>query len=130
MSREDVEVVRAIWEAFSRFEFPAEAFAEDVEWQTASDLPDPEICKGVPAIQRMLAEGWGTVTDPACEVEELVDAGDSVVVRWRGSGRGRASDVPMEWREAHTYVVRDGKVVEVREFRNWPDALDAAGLSE
>ena len=27
-------------------------------------------------------------------------------------------------------AVRDGKVAEVREFRSWPDALEAAGLSE
>ncbi len=130
MSQENVEVVRAIWQAFARFEFPAEAFAEDVEWHTASDLPDPETCRGVAAVQRMPAEGWAMVVDPACEAEELVDAGQSVVVRWRGWGRGRASQIPIEWREAHTYVVRDGKVAEVREFRSWPGALEAAGLTE
>jgi ketosteroid isomerase-like protein len=130
MSQENLEIVRSIWEAFARFEFPAEAFADDVEWHTASDLPDRETCKGVPAVQQMLAEGLATVVEPALRADELVDAGDSVVVRWRGSGKGRASGIPIEWHEAHTYVLRDGKVAQVREFRSWREALEAAGLSE
>ena len=130
MSQENVEIVRGIWEAFARFEFPVEAFADDVEWHTASDLPDRETCRGVPAVQRMLAEGWALVVEPACRAEELVDAGDSVVVRWRGWGKGRTSGIPVEWHEAHTYALRDGKVAQVREFRSWPEALEAAGLRE
>jgi hypothetical protein len=38
MSQENLELVREIWRAFERFEFPAEAFDEGVEWHTAADL--------------------------------------------------------------------------------------------
>lgn len=76
MSHENVEAVRGIWEAFSRFEFPADAFAEDVRWHTARDLPDPETCTGPAAVQGMLAEGWENVVDPGCEAEEVLDAGE------------------------------------------------------
>jgi ketosteroid isomerase-like protein len=130
MSRENVETVRAVWRAFSSFQFPTEAFAEDVEWHTAADLPDQETCKGHSAVQQMLATGWENVFDPGCEAEEFMDAGDRVLVRWRGWGKGRASGVPIDWQEAHTYKLREGKVVEVREFRSWPEALQAAGLRE
>src|SRR6188472_1876752 len=64
MSQENVEIVREIWRAFERFEFPAEAFADDALWHTATDLPDRETCAGPVAIQQMLAEGWGAVVDP------------------------------------------------------------------
>jgi ketosteroid isomerase-like protein len=130
MSEENVESVRAIWRAFSGFRFPTEAFAEEVEWHTAADLPDREICRGRAAVQQMLAAGWEMVVDPGCEAEELMDAGDRVVVRWRGWGKGRTSGVPIDWHEAHTYKLHSGKVVEVREYRSWQEALEAAGLSE
>jgi ketosteroid isomerase-like protein len=130
MSQENVEIVRAIWRAFSRFEFPADAFSDDVVWHTAADMPDREACRGQVAVQQMLASGWGTVIDPGCEAEEFIDAGERVVVRWRGWGEGRASGVPIDWRESHIYLLHNSKVVEVREYRSWPEALAAAGLTE
>jgi GNAT superfamily N-acetyltransferase/ketosteroid isomerase-like protein len=130
MSRENIEVVREIWRAFERFEFPADAFDEDVEWHTAADLPDRETCRGRAAVQRMLAAGWETVVDPGCQADELIDAGERIVVGWRGWGRGRASGIPIDWHEAHVYSVRGGVVAEVREYRTWREALLAAGLSE
>jgi ketosteroid isomerase-like protein len=129
-SQENVEIVRAIWQAFAKGGFPAAAFADDVEWHTAADLPDRETCKGTAAIQQMLADGWATVNDPGLEVEQFLDAGERVVVRWRGWGRARASGLPMEWGESHTYEVANGKVVEVREYRTWQEALEAVGLQE
>ena len=130
MSRENVEIVKGVWAAFARFEFPAEAFADDVEWHTARDLPDRETCRGTAAVQQMLAEGWGTVVDPGCEAEEVMDAGQCIVVRWRGWGTARASGIPVDWHEAHTYVVREGLISEVREFRTWEEALEAAAARE
>jgi hypothetical protein len=36
----------------------------------------------------------------------------------------------MDWHEAHTYVVREGLISEVREFRTWEEALEAAAARE
>jgi ketosteroid isomerase-like protein len=130
MSQKNVEIVRTLWRAFERREVPSELFAQDVEWHTASDMPDSETCKGAKAIQRMLADGWENVTDPGMEAEEFRDTGERVVVRWRGWGKWRASGLPIDWREAHTYQLRDGKIVEVREYRTWEQALEAVGLAE
>jgi ketosteroid isomerase-like protein len=130
MSQENVEIVREIWDAFERGGFPAELFDESAEWRTASDLPDTETCRGHAAIQRMLATGWENVLDPGLRAEEMVDAGDCVLVRWRGWGKGRGSGLPIDWHEAHSYELRDGTVVTVCEFRSWEEALAAAGLSE
>src|SRR4026207_775766 len=115
MSHENVEAVRGIWEAVARFEFPADAFAEDVRWHTARDLPDPETCTGPAAVQGMLAEGGENGGEPGWP-GGVLDAGEVVAVRWRGWGTGRGSGIPVEWHEAHTYALQDGKVVEVREF--------------
>ena len=130
MSQENVEIVRTLWRAFERREVPSEVFAQDVEWHTASDMPDSETCRGAKEIQRMLAVGWENVVDPGLEAEEFRDAGARVAVRWRGWGKGRASGLPVDWREAHTYLLREGKVVEVREYRTWDQALEAVGAGE
>lgn len=78
----------------------------------------------------MLATGWENVVAPGLRAEELLDAGDIVLVRWRGWGKGRGSDVPIDWHEAHSYEVRNGTVITVREYRSWTEALEAAGLLE
>jgi uncharacterized protein len=130
MSRENVDNVKAIWRAFARYEFPADRFARDAVWHTAADLPDVETCVGPEAIQRMLASGWENVIDPKIEVDEVLDAGERVLVRWKGHGTARASGAPMDWRETHSYRLQDGKVVEVQEYRIWQEALDAAGVRQ
>jgi ketosteroid isomerase-like protein len=130
MSQENVEIVRAVWKAFERNEFPAHAFADDAVWHTSADLPDRETCVGPMAIGLMLAEGWANVVDPGLKAEEFRDVGGQVLVRWRGWGKGRSSGVPIDWHETHTYVVRDDRITEVREYRTWEQALEAAGLSE
>jgi ketosteroid isomerase-like protein len=130
MSQENVAIVRQIWDAFERGAFPAELFDETAEWHTASDLPDSEVCRGHAAIQRMLKTGWENVLDPGLRAEELLDAGETVFVRWRGWGKGRSSGIPIDWHEAHSYELRSGTVVTVREYRSWDQALEAAGISE
>lgn len=55
----------------------------------------------------------------------LRDHGDEVIVIWHGSGTGRASGAPVEWNETHRYTLRDGKVTEVREYRDLAAALEA-----
>jgi hypothetical protein len=62
MSQENVEIVRRLWDSFAAFSFPADAFANDVEWHLRRDIPDPGVCRGPAEIAQMLAEGWATVT--------------------------------------------------------------------
>jgi ketosteroid isomerase-like protein len=64
--------------------------------------------------------------------EELIDAGEHVVVVGTLSGRGRASGIPIERANpgAGVFTIRDGKVVRVVFFATREEALEAAGLSE
>ena len=120
---EQMDAVRAVWDAFERGEMPFDAFEERAEWYTASDLPDKEVLVGPAEIAQMLAKGWETVVDGGCKADEIVEDGGRVLVRWHGWGTGRASGIPVDWREVHAYEVRDGKIAIVREYRTWEEAL-------
>src|SRR5262245_37985734 len=64
------------------------------------------------------------------EVEELIVAGDSVVVFHRASGRGRASGVEVEGLPTWgIYTMRGGKVIRIDHPANRAEAFAAVGLS-
>ena len=128
MSEENVEVVRAIFEAYAREGIGGGiAFLDpEVVWNAADEAPQ----QGVDAA-RAYMERWETEWDHLTTVpEEFVDAGDRVLVAVRFSGRGRSSGIEVDALVYEIYSLRDGKVVRMDEFTERSKALEAAGLSE
>jgi ketosteroid isomerase-like protein len=62
--------------------------------------------------------------------EEIIDAGDQVVVVAHHEGRGRGSGVEVDARFYEIYTLREGKVSRVDEYTEREEALKAAGLTE
>jgi ketosteroid isomerase-like protein len=62
--------------------------------------------------------------------EEIIDAGDQVLVVAHHQGRGRKSGVTVDTRFYEVYTLREGKVSRVDEYTEREEALEAAGLSE
>jgi ketosteroid isomerase-like protein len=62
--------------------------------------------------------------------EEIIDAGDQVLVVAHHHGRGRKSGVMVDARYYEVYTLRDGKVSRVDEYSERDEALEATGLSE
>jgi ketosteroid isomerase-like protein len=73
------------------------------------------------------ASAFGELT---VTVEEIIDAGDQVVVVAHHRGRGRKSGVQVDTRFYEVYTLREGKVSRVDEFNEMAEALEAAGLSQ
>ncbi len=73
---------------------------------------------------------WGTWDDYKVEAEELIDAGSSVVVVGKESGRGKGSGVPIERPLAQLWTLHRGKLIRWEIFPDRVTALEAAGLSE
>jgi ketosteroid isomerase-like protein len=138
MSRENVEVVRRVYEAFNRRDFARAAHYLH---------PDGDIYPGVVGLdppgggsgnhlhgreqlQRFfqdLGDSWDAVT---VEFEELVVAPDGRVLaveHWRMRGR---DGIEVDTRIIDVYAVRDGLIVRVDGFLDRTDALEAVGLSE
>ena len=126
MSQANVELVRRLFELYSRGDYAgaAECLAPDVVYEVGQELPS----EGRGAVVAMW-ERWDSTWEELETVpEELVDAGDEVLVTVRYSARGRGSGIKYEERLFDVYTFRDGECVRKREFRERSEAAAAAGL--
>ena len=67
---------------------------------------------------------------PHYELHELFDYGDTVVAALGHYARGRGTQNEILQEEAHTWTLRDGRIVRFEWSRDLGTALEAAGLSE
>jgi hypothetical protein len=63
------------------------------------------------------------------EIEDLRDLGDQIVIRVRGSARGRGSGIQVDGTLGHVWTLRGGKAARFDVYGTWEEALKAAGLS-
>jgi ketosteroid isomerase-like protein len=132
MSLENVEVARQMIDCVNRADAEglAALIADDVECFPGPTLPEPAF-RGREAFVRYI-RGW---TDAfgyyAVESCEYLDFGELVVIVGRTVARGRASGVEVSSEDdAFVVRVRDGGVVEYREYESRQEALDAVELPE
>ena len=128
MSQANVEVVRRLFESYSRGDYSeaTECLAPDVVYEVGQELP----ALGRAAVRAMW-ERWDTTWDELETVpEEFIDAGDHVLVTVHYSTRGRGSGIKFEERLFDVYTFSEGKCVHKREFRDRSEAIKAAGLDE
>jgi uncharacterized protein len=132
MSQENVEIVRAMLNAFNRGDFEAslQFLDEGVEWHDPPDVPDAGVHRGPEEVRRWMARWLGAWESYTAEAEELIDAGDQVVVVHHERGRGKGSGAEVEHRSANLFDLRNEKVVRRRPFPGRSEALEAAGLRE
>jgi ketosteroid isomerase-like protein len=62
------------------------------------------------------------------EVDEIIDAGDRILVAGRMSGRGKTSGVEVGVDEYHVWTVHDGRPVRMQMYHDRDEALRAAGM--
>jgi ketosteroid isomerase-like protein len=130
VSRDNIELARRAYEAFSRGDLQAalDFIDADVEIHEGQDLPDGGVYR---RHQGFLANvsAWSEVfAELRFEPEDFVDAGDRLLVLVRVSGRGKASGAEFEQRQAHVWTVRDGKGVRLEFFSDRAEAERAVGL--
>jgi len=133
MSQENVEIVRRATEAFVRNDWDT-AFADsapDVEWMEMPSLgPDASTYTGTDEL-RAAVQSWSQRwSDYEAEVFRYAQAGDEVAVLCQERGRGTLSGAEVERELGLVFTLRDGKLVRVRLYGSWSEALEAAGLRE
>ena len=128
MSRENADAVRTCIEAYLRGDYlGATAFlAPDVVWENGQELP----AHGPAAVREMWTRWTSEWENLEMVAEELIDAGDKVLVAMHYRGHGRLSGVAVDGWVFEVHTFRDGQCIRKADFRTRPEALEAAGLSE
>ncbi len=130
MSEENVEAVRAIYEEWGRGNFRAgvELYDADMVLVQRPEFPEAGSYRGTAAIadyMRTFLEAWERVT---IEADELIDAGDRVVVAVLQRGVGKESGAEVDFRYFHIWSFRGGKVVRLEVIRERREAFEVASL--
>jgi ketosteroid isomerase-like protein len=132
MSQENVELVRRGYDAFARGDVDAVLADLDQEIEVLSwpGIAGEDSYHGHAGFLAYAA-GWLESWDEyRLSPEEIIDAGDRVVVIYRAVGRGRGSGIEVETQLGHLWTIRDGKAVRLDIYRTRAEALEAAGLPE
>jgi ketosteroid isomerase-like protein len=137
MSHRHVAVARAYFTARSERgrEGVLEFLSPDVVWKSRTDLPDTQTYTGHDGtghdgVRALFSRFRDVMDDMWFEPDNLILAGDRVVVSLRWGGRGKGSGVVFEEREAWVFTVGDGVIVRVEEYGTREAALEATGLAE
>jgi ketosteroid isomerase-like protein len=123
MSQADVEVVRRIYDAWSRDGSAAEFIAEDIEYVNPPYAVEPGTKRG----RKMFAKVRETYGDYRIEIDRLVDTGGTVVALARYSGHGTGSGIPVAGEQGFVWTIAGGVAVRFAWFNSHREALEAAG---
>jgi ketosteroid isomerase-like protein len=131
MSRENVEIVRAAFDAWNAGDMDVLRgyLHPEVIVRSIEGWPEPGPYVGKDAVMRQWGQQRETFDADSFEfVGDLIDAGDRVAVRfiWHGIGSGPEANMEM------TYIgmVRDGRIFYVEFFWDHAEALAILGLSD
>jgi ketosteroid isomerase-like protein len=127
MSEQNVNIVRASYDAYGRGDFAAVLDAMDptIEWVDQDSLPWGGSHRGHEAFANHMQTFAGHFEEVRIEPTEFLDAGENVAVTGRLSGRAQAGafDVPSVW----IWQLRDGKTTRVDTYTDTAAVLEALG---
>jgi ketosteroid isomerase-like protein len=116
MSQQDADLIRGIYDAFSRGDIPAvmAGFAQDIEWNAPDVLPHGSSTRGHDGVGAFFAGLAGRWSDFGLEIDDVVDSGSTVY--GRGRAAGKLGGTPTGYGFVHVFTVRDGKVARFDEY--------------
>ena len=135
MSRENVEVVRRVFEASGRGDSDAvmALYDPNVEWDASRTTPlgeFEEVARGHEGLRRFFRRWRDAWELDEYGYEELIDGGDVVIATAIQRAQGKTSGVPVTRTLVGVWEVRDGQVVRVVWYPSRQEALEAVALRE
>jgi ketosteroid isomerase-like protein len=137
MSHESVEVVRRVYELFNEWgahpragrhpEIPP-LLHPQIEFHTYAGAPEAGIYRGREAVLEYHEHVFGQFETARIELEELLPAGDHVVIISRQHTVPQGSKAEIVQRVMEVMTIRDGLLAERKPFSTRTKALEAAGL--
>jgi ketosteroid isomerase-like protein len=137
VSRENVEIVRRLYNAVAErdSETVLSIYHPEVVWdhthntELAGLMGGQTLFHGHEGVRRWSRDFYEAWDDVEAELEDLVDAGDEVVVVLNYRGRGRVSGIEVGLtRMAGVLTIRDEQIVRAVWYRDGAEALRAAGI--
>ena len=129
MSEKNVELVRRAVEDLDLFWGMLDEY---VVWDTRRSRAIPDLDRvyvGREAVIKASRHYWGAFADYRVEADEVIDAGQSVVLVVREIGRGKGSGVPVEEGHAQVWTLRDDRIIRWEIFSTRAEALEAVAFS-
>ena len=135
MSQENVEAALKAYSAFNQGDlagvlswFPPDAVYRDAIHQAVEG--EAGAFRGHDGIRRWWRDLHDHYEDINTEVLEVRDLGEHVVVVFVVRGRGKGSGIALDTRLAQVVKMRQGKVIEMRDYFSLEEALKAVGLED
>jgi ketosteroid isomerase-like protein len=134
MSRENVEIVQRIYEAWGvgNFSVGLADLDRHATFVVRSPFPEPAVLNGPDAISEYLI-GFFEQFEPGSHTiraTQLRAVGDTVIADVNQRATGRTSGIEGNLEFFMLFTFRGGKIVRLESVLNEAEALEAAGLSE
>ena len=134
MSRENVEVVMRVAAAFSDGDFETSFALLDPEVRLYPRSEEPgveDVYHGHEGIFEWAVNWYSQWDEYEVEPVKLQDAPEEqVLVVFQERGCMEQMGITVEQEFSHSFIVRDGKIVEWRQYDSHQEALEAVGLRE
>jgi ketosteroid isomerase-like protein len=132
MPQQNADVVKSLYEAFAKGDVPTVLGAMDpaIEWNEAENFPyaDRNPYVGPQAVLEGVFMRLGGEWDGfSVAVEEVLDAGDTVVALGRYGGAYKKTGTRIHAQFAHVWRLRGGKVVKFQQYTDTLQATRAIG---
>jgi ketosteroid isomerase-like protein len=132
MSEQNLEVVRRSLDAWNRRDLDralGEMHPDCVADWSASRGPQSGTYRGRERVRRFYEEWLELFDEVDVQPEELIDAGEHVVVPNRGFARGRGG-ITVAASSTQVFTFREGKIVRLRLYQDKEAAFKAIGLTQ
>jgi ketosteroid isomerase-like protein len=132
VSQESIELVQNVYARWGKGDFlgAADLFDPSFAYVISAGFPDNGTYAGLERVAAFLRDwlaSWASVT---MDAEEVLAAGERVVVAVRQESVGRGSGVRGEFRYFHVWTFRGKRAVRLDAVRDRAEALDLAARSE
>ena len=127
MADHNIEIVRAMYEAFARGDTATLLSYLDPAMRVYDRPLHPEasVYEGREGFLRFAQTDWAAFDEVSYEPQDFVARGTYVVVPIKQSGRGKGSALGIEESIVNLWKLRDGKCVELRNYSTINEALQA-----
>jgi len=129
VSEHDVESLRRIYNAFSRWDVDelVSDLAHDIEWSLPDTLPWGGTRHGHDGVLAFVSVSNDHVEGRWADPDDFLDAGDRLIVQGRMRGRAKASGRGYEVDFVHIWTMTDGVASRMRAYFDTAPIMAALG---